>query len=203
VSPDVLPVSLTHKPCGHDLNPQAVCAICKQALQVGDVEWPELDQEIAQQFGTMQTFSKRRVRASAVTDSQDLSLAYVSDLIGDRWTLLLLIAAFLGENRYDGFQKNLNIASTILTARLNLLVDVAVFERHMYQDNPPRYEYQLTKKGKSLYPLVMAIRQWVLDWLPNSTETLIHKQCAQPLKIDVQCGHCHELPTAKDVTFVK
>ena len=201
VSPDVLPVSLTHKSCGHDLNPQAVCAHCKQTLQVGDVEWPQQNQELDQQFGTMQTFSKRRVRASAVTDSQDLSLAYVSDLIGDRWTLLLLISAFLGENRYDAFQKNLNIASNILSDRLNLLVDVTVFEKHMYQDNPPRYEYRLTQKGKSLYPLVMAIRQWVLAWLPNSTETLIHKKCAQPLNINVQCGHCHEQPKAKDVSF--
>ena len=201
VSPEVLPVSLFHTACGHALVPKAVCHHCQQALQVGDVKWPELVTAIDSQFSTMQSFNKRRVRASAVTDSQDLSLAYVSDLIGDRWTLMLLIASFLAENRYDGFQKNLNIASNILTDRLNLLVDVNVFKRHRYQDNPPRYEYRLTQKGKSLYPLVMVIRQWVLQWLPNANETLIHKQCGQPLNIDVQCGECGDVPAMQGVTF--
>ena len=106
VSSDVLPVSLFHTKCGHNLNPNAVCAHCQQPLKVGDVRWPELSKEIDKQFGAIQSFNKRRVRTSAVSDSQDLSLAYVSDLIGDRWTLLILIAAFLSENRYDGFQKN-------------------------------------------------------------------------------------------------
>ncbi len=202
VNPDVLPLSVIHRTCSHALDPQAVCGHCQQPLAMGDAEWPQLDAHIEKQFGTMQSFSKRRVRASAVTDSQDLSLAYVSDLIGDRWTLLLLIAAFLEERRYDGFQKKLNIASNILTDRLRLLVDVNVFERNGYQDNPPRYEYCLTAKGRSLYPLVMAIRQWVLDWLPDSSETLIHKHCNHLLQVEVQCRHCHEQPLAKDVQFV-
>lgn len=200
-SQEVLPTSLMHKSCGHDLSPNAICAHCQKPLQVGDVEWPELEHQISQQYAAIQSFNKRRVRASAVTDSQDLSLAHVSDLIGDRWTLLLLIAAFLGESRYDAFQKNLNIASNILTDRLNLLVDVAVLERHPYQDKPPRYEYRLSEKGKSLYPLVMVIRQWVLDWLPNCAETLVHKQCGQALNIEVQCGHCHKRPEVTSVLF--
>jgi DNA-binding HxlR family transcriptional regulator len=199
VSPDVLPVSLFHTECGHSLNPNAVCAHCQQPLEVGDVSWPELSKELDNQFAAMESFNKRRVRTSAATDSQDLSLAYVSDLIGDRWTLLILIAAFLGENRYDGFQKKLNIASNILTDRLNLLVDVSVFEKQSYQENPPRYEYRLTQKGKSLYPLVMTIRQWVLDWLPESSENLIHKQCGQSLKIEVLCGGCGQAPNIKNV----
>ena len=168
---------------------------------MGDVKWPQISQELGQQFGAIQSFNKRRVRASATTDSQDFSLAYVSDLIGDRWTLLLLIAAFLGKDRYDAFQKNLNIASNILTDRLNLMVAVNVFRRDRYQDNPPRYKYRLTEKGKSLYPLVMVIRQCVLNGLPESTETLTHKQCGKSLKIEVQCGHCHERPKAKEVIF--
>ena len=201
ISPEVLPASLFHRTCGQPLIPNAVCHHCGETLQVGDVEWPALDSAIDSQFSTMQSFNKRRVRASAITDSQDLSLAYVSDLIGDRWTLLLLIASFLGENRYDGFQKHLNIASNILTDRLNLLVDVNVFERKQYQDKPPRHEYRLTEKGKSLYPLVMVIRQWVLQWTPAAAETLIHKSCDQSLEIDVLCSECNDVPNVKDVGF--
>jgi len=202
VKPEVLPLSVFHRSCSHALDPQAICSHCRQTLAVGDVEWPQRHAHTEKQFGTIQSFSKRRVRTSTATNAQDLSLATVSDLIGDRWTLLLLIAAFLTEKRYDGFQKKLNIASNILTDRLHLLVDVNVFERKSYQHNPPRYEYCLTHKGKSLYPLVMTIRQWVLDWLPESAETLIHKPCGHPLRVEVQCAHCHEQPMANDVEFM-
>lgn len=208
LNPDVLPVSLHHKSCGQSLNPVVVCGPCQKPVGVGDVEWPQaiisnqtLHHNFEQQLAVIQPFNKRRVRTATVSQSQDLSLAYVSDLIGDRWTMMLLISAFFGENRYDGFQKHLKIASNILTDRLSLLVNVDVFQRERYQDKPPRYEYRLTEKGKSLYPLIMMIRQWVLDWLPNSPETLIHKPCGNALYMRVECGHCHEVPSLKDVTF--
>ena len=196
---DQLPPVLFHRQCESNLTPVTVCVHCEKTLRLEDVEWPAIDQNIKQQLGAIQSFNKRRVRTSSAREAQDLSLATVSDLVGDRWTLLLLITAFLGENRYDGFQKALNIASNILTARLNILVDAKIFERELYLKNPPRHEYGLTKKGFDLYPLVMALRQWVLDWLPNSAEVLIHKPCANLLKMEVRCKCCNEIPSAKSV----
>ncbi|OUS28600.1 hypothetical protein A9Q99_11325 [Gammaproteobacteria bacterium 45_16_T64] len=204
VSPDVLPPALFHTSCGHSLTPCAVCRHCNQALEIDDIEWPALNTGLDKQLSDIQLFNKRRVRSSAVSGQQDRSLTYVSDLVGDRWTLLLLITAFLGISRYDTFIKQLGISTNILSDRLNLLVEVDIFERNNYQENPPRSEYKLTTKGKSLYPLVMAMRQWVIDWLPtpDPSEKLIHKNCGKALAVDVVCDSCGQKPWVKDVNFV-
>jgi DNA-binding HxlR family transcriptional regulator len=200
-----LPPKLFHFACGKPLTPKTVCRTCTAALEISDVQWPEISHDLNQQLQEIQSFNKRRVRTSDITAQQGLSLAYVSDLIGDRWTLLLLIAAFFGVNRYDMFLKQLNIASNILIDRLNLLVEVGVFERVNYQENPPRSEYNLTTKGKTLYPLVMTLRQWVINWLPatSPSEKLVHLCCDKPLMVEVVCGGCGEKPWLKDVRLME
>ncbi len=202
---EVLPISLFHNSCQHTLTPTAVCKYCQQILNANDVQWPDIKNELEEQIGEINSFSKRRVRSAIKNGREDLSLATVSDLIGDRWTLLLLISAFLGVKRYDEFLKSLKIASNILTMRLNMLVDVNILQRSEYQENPPRSEYQLTKKGKSLFPLVMTMRQWVIDYLPKSDthERLIHKQCGHALQVEVLCNGCHHKPWPRDVAFNK
>lgn len=199
-SSEVLPTTLFHNNCKHVLTPRAVCRHCHEALQVNDVQWPEFNSELSQAVEA-KTFSKRRVRSSTQSGQEDLSLATVSDLIGDRWTLLLLICAFIGIKRYDEFLKKLNIATNILTSRLNLLVEVDIFQRNTYQENPPRNEYLLTQKGRSLFPLVMTMRQWVVDFLPkpNINERLIHKKCGKALTVEVLCGGCEQKPWPRDV----
>ena len=208
LSPAPLPQQLTHSDCGHHLSPVVVCQHCQQSLSIDDVVLPNSDDGVNQLADIQSVGQQRRVRASNATGrsegEQDLSLGHISDLIGDRWTLLLLIAAFFGAKRYDSFAKQLNIASNILTARLNLLIEVGVFERHYYQQNPPRSEYLLTAKGKSLYAIVMSLRQWAIDWLPAGEQTaeLIHQPCGHVLRLEVRCGHCAEIPDIKSISFM-
>ena len=199
-----LPKRLFHVACDHELTPVAICQHCQYPIEISDVEWPDLSQYLDSQFQEMTKKGKqRRVRSSVKSGLEDLSLTHVSSLIGDRWSLLLIIASFLGVDRYDAFQKQLGIASNILTGRLNLLVEVDVLKRFSYQENPPRNEYRLTEKGKSLFPLVMVMRQWAIDWVlkNNTVEVLTHKRCNQPLVIDVQCQHCEQKPWPRDVQF--
>ncbi len=200
-----LPARLFHSKCGHALQPRAVCHHCQTDFHMGDVEWSPFTAQIDNQLEEIQSFNRRRVRTSLPKEKQDLALSKVSDLIGDRWTLLLLIALFFGLKRYDEFLKQLNIASNILIDRLNLLLSEEVLTRSQYQENPPRSEYRLTAKGESLYLLVMSIRQWVIDWLPQSeaAEQLTHNYCDQTLVVDVVCGHCGEKPAINDVEFLK
>ena len=201
---NVLPKRLFHSSCNHELAIAAVCQHCKCPIEIGDVEWPDLSQHLDSQFQEITAKSKqRRVRSSAKSGLEDLSLVHVSSLIGDRWSLLIIIASFLGVDRYDAFQKQLNIASNILTGRLNLLVDADVLKKVAYQENPPRNEYRLTEKGKTLFPLVMVMRQWAIDWAHNDrgAEVLTHKCCKQPLVVDIQCQHCEQKPWTRDVQF--
>ena len=80
--------------------------------------------------------------------------------VGEWWTLLLLHDAFDGYTRFDEFQRNLDISTSMLTARLKTLVADGLLERRQYQDNPPRHEYVLTELGRSLRPVIVTLAAW-------------------------------------------
>ena len=85
-------------------------------------------------------------------DNQVCSIARTLELVGERWTLLILRDAFRGIRRFDAFQRSLGVARNVLTDRLQLLVDAGILERHRYSERPPRDEYRLTDRGRDLYP---------------------------------------------------
>ena len=93
-------------------------------------------------------------------EGQNCSVARTLELVGERWTLLIVRDAFLGRRRFDEFQESLGIARNILTDRLQKLVDHGIFERVRYQERPKRYEYQLTDKGRDLRVPLLALMQW-------------------------------------------
>jgi DNA-binding HxlR family transcriptional regulator len=89
-------------------------------------------------------------------------VARTLDLIGERWTILLLRDLLLrGPRRFQDFQVSLpGVAPNTLSARLKSLEDHGLVRRQLYTDRPPRLEYVLTDKGKSLGPVVKALRDW-------------------------------------------
>jgi DNA-binding HxlR family transcriptional regulator len=91
---------------------------------------------------------------------QTCSIARSLDLVGDRWTLLIVRDLGLGLNRFDQFQESLGIATNVLTDRLNRLVDDGILERVRYSDRPERFEYRLTTKGEELGLVLLALMQW-------------------------------------------
>lgn len=100
--------------------------------------------------------ASRHIRASLVIP--------VLDIIGDRWTLLLLAALTTGPERYDGLARRIGIARSTLAQRLADLTEDGLVERHLYRSNPPRYEYALTVKGIDALPILHAIRNWDRTW---------------------------------------
>ena len=88
------------------------------------------------------------------------SVAMTLEIVGERWTWLIVRDAFLGITRFAQFQASLGIARNVLSDRLNRLVDEGVFERVLYQERPPRHEYRLTEKGRDLFVALNALRQW-------------------------------------------
>lgn len=82
------------------------------------------------------------------------------DLIGDRWTLLLVRDAFDGTRRFSDFQRGLGVARSILAERLRSLVEAGVFEVQPASDGSSYQEYVLTPRGEQLFPVVVALRQW-------------------------------------------
>src|SRR4051812_28146151 len=84
-------------------------------------------------------------------DDQLCSIARGLEVLGDRWTLLVIRDAFLGLKRFNEFEDELGIPRKVLTERLGRLVDEGVLERRLYQERPERYEYLLTPKGRGLW----------------------------------------------------
>ena len=80
-------------------------------------------------------------------EGQNCSIARALEIVGERWTLLIVRDAFLGLRRFDEFQESLGIARNVLTDRLNRLVEEEILERVRYSERPERYEYRLTPKG--------------------------------------------------------
>jgi DNA-binding HxlR family transcriptional regulator len=93
-------------------------------------------------------------------DSQVCSIARSLELVGDRWTLLIVRDLVLGLSRFDEFLESLGIASNVLTDRLNRLVDEGIVERVRYSDRPERFEYRLTAKGRELGLVLLSLMQW-------------------------------------------
>jgi DNA-binding HxlR family transcriptional regulator len=93
-------------------------------------------------------------------EGQNCSIARALELVGERWTLLIIRDAFLGRRRFEEFQESLGIARNVLTDRLNRLVAEGILERAAYSERPPRYEYRLTEKGRDLRVALLALMQW-------------------------------------------
>ncbi|MDR3436595.1 helix-turn-helix domain-containing protein [Telmatospirillum sp.] len=97
------------------------------------------------------------------------------DAIGDRWSLLIVRDAFDGLRRFGEFQKDLGLAKNILAARLRNLVAHGIMDTIPTSDGSPYQEYVLTEKGRGLFPLLVALRQWGEDFFfePNEAHVLL------------------------------
>jgi len=98
-------------------------------------------------------------RRSLESDSP-CPIARSLELVGDRWSLLILRDAFDGVRRFGDFQRGLGVARNILTDRLRKLVDADIMQLHAASDGTAYQEYVLTLKGESLFPILVALRQW-------------------------------------------
>ena len=127
-------------------------------------------------------------------EDMNCSVAQCLEVVGEWWSLLILRDAFLGFARFDQFQDRLGISRNTLTGRLNALVAEGVLERARYQDNPPRFEYRLTDKGRDLWPVLTTMRQWGDKYSAPAGPPLqvIHRACGQVTEAIPVCSECGE-----------
>ncbi|WP_377156299.1 winged helix-turn-helix transcriptional regulator [Roseateles sp. UC29_93] len=111
-------------------------------------------------------------------------VARAVDIVGDRWSLLIVRDAFDGITRFGDFQTSLGVAKNILATRLKTLVAEGVLEVQPATDGSAYQQYVLTAKGETLFPIVVALRQWGEDHLFRRGERhsrLVEKQTGQPV----------------------
>jgi len=189
-----IPARLYHLDCGHSMLPETSCGHCGEALGLRDVSYRDGPGANAR----APALAARARRLSALTSADQRgsqsSLTHIADIVGDPWTPLVLAAAFFGLRRFDDIQRELGIATNILSVRLDLLVRQKIFRRRQYSRQPARYEYRLTGKGRDLFPYALVLNAWGDRWLSTAAGPpyhLLHRGCGQVIEPVVRCSHCH------------
>ena len=135
---------------------------------------------------------------------QACPVAKALELVGDRWTLLI-VRDLLNEEtrRFQDFQQSLKgIAPAILSDRLKLMEEHGLVTRRFYSDHPPRAEYILTDKGKELGLVVGALATWGSQHVyPDAA--LVHTDCGHPVRVGYYCPHCDDRVRGTSVTLQK
>lgn len=125
-------------------------------------------------------------------------------LLGDRWTVALLLNAFLGVRRFDDFQERLNIPRHTLTQRLKSLAELGLLTQRPYQHRPQRLAYHLTAKGLTLYNHVLMMWLWERRWGSRQLalpKRLVHRACGHPFVPELACAACGEKAGLNDLDF--
>jgi DNA-binding HxlR family transcriptional regulator len=126
-------------------------------------------------------------------DDQVCSIARALEVVGERWTLLVIRDAMRGRRRFDDFQHSLGISRPVLTDRLNRLVDEGVLERRRYQERPERFEYRLTEKGRGLWKVIAHLLMWGDEHYPapgGPPRVLLHRDCGGRIDDRLRCERC-------------
>jgi DNA-binding HxlR family transcriptional regulator len=134
-------------------------------------------------------------------EGQNCSIAKSLELVGERWTMLVLREAFSGRRRFDEMAEDLNIARNVLTNRLQRLVEEDVLRKVRYQERPERFEYRLTEKGLDLWPVLIALMRFGdRYYAPDGPPVLLaHKDCGGAVDGHLTCERCGARLTARDV----
>lgn len=138
---------------------------------------------------------------TATTPPPDCSIQRTLDVIGDRWTLLIVRDLFRGVRRFSRIQEDLGIAKNLLTDRLGALVEAEIVEKTPYQERPLRYEYRLTAKGRALSPALVALMRWGDEWCSGGQAPieLVHDECGTRIELQPWCTSCNVPVSPTDI----
>ncbi|SDL93203.1 winged helix-turn-helix transcriptional regulator [Nonomuraea jiangxiensis] len=125
-------------------------------------------------------------------EGQVCSIARTLEVVGERWSLLIMRDALRGTRRFEDFRAALGIAHNILSDRLGKLCEAGILERCLYQTRPDRYEYRVTSAGLDLWPVIMSLLLWGDQHrAPDGPPLLVlHRGCGGPLQPGLTCGRC-------------
>src|SRR6201996_5695830 len=131
------------------------------------------------------------------------SVARALEVVGERWTLLILREAFFGVRRFGQLARNLQIPRPTLSSRLRSLVDRGLLEKAQYAREPDRHEYRVTGSGRGLFAAIVVLLQWGDAHLPDPKGppiVLHHQPCGEIAEPTLVCARCGQEITAHNVT---
>lgn len=138
-------------------------------------------------------------------EGQECAIAATLEVVGERWTLLILRDILRGNRRFDQLQDGLGLARNVLSNRLARLTDEGIIERRPYQERPQRFEYFLTEKGLDLWPVLVAMLGWGDKHVygeDGGPVVMIHKECGGRINDRRICEDCGEWLEVRDARAV-
>jgi DNA-binding HxlR family transcriptional regulator len=195
------PWHAAHIGCAELIHAELRCAACHELVHARHVSFNRRPRPATALPGALQ-----RRRAPSLDLLQRVrpdSTAATLQVLGDRWSVLLIRECFFGSHRFDEFQQSLGIASNILSDRLRRLAELGILARTAYQQRPLRHEYRLTEKGLALYPVPLAMLAWGDRWVFDGRPPvrLTHKTCGRRLTPVLSCSACTNPITRSDIVF--
>jgi DNA-binding HxlR family transcriptional regulator len=130
---------------------------------------------------------------------QDCSLARTLEVVGERWTMLIVRDLFLGVRRFNDLQGHLDVPKAVLSDRLAGLVDEGIVDRLPDPDHAGRHLYELTAAGRDLWPALFALLMWGARHRAPTTRIYAHAVCGTRLAADGSCPECELTPGPEDV----
>jgi len=135
---------------------------------------------------------------------ENCSIARSLELVGEKWTFLVLREGFNGVRRFDDIRANTGAPRQVLSSRLASLIEAGLLRRTPYQEpgQRQRYEYRLTRMGLDLYPVLVALLQWGDRYLADEAGPLVeltHRDCGEHVGVALQCAAGHTLDSAREV----
>jgi DNA-binding HxlR family transcriptional regulator len=126
------------------------------------------------------------------------------EVVGERWSFLILRGAFNGLHHFEEFQSNLGIARNILSNRLGRLVEHEILRRDPDPDDRRKVAYRLTEKGRDLLPVLLALRQWGERWVSGlpSNPVLVDRLNRRPIAPLLVCSEDGRPLTVGDMEWV-
>lgn len=188
-----IPMRLVHRACGHETFPVLACSHCGEPLEIRQTSVRAGPGAKARVRAAPARYRRLSGLTAATHRGSHAGLTHIADIVGDPWTPLVLAAAFFVLRRFDDIQRELGIATNILAARLELLVGQRILERRPYSEQPRRYEYRLTDKGRDLFPYAVLLNRWGDKWLASAAGPpyyLVHARCGRRVRPEVRCDHC-------------
>lgn len=195
------PLQLLHVPpgaaYGHVCRPLCVCSACRRpvtAVRVTFRDGPGAGESSAPAVPRRRRAAEEGPEEPGQYErGRPSSVARTLQIIGDRWSFLVLREAFFGVKRFDRLQERLGIAPNILTDRLHRLVDRCILRRRRYQSQPERFEYLLTEMGRALYLPMIEMLRWGDRWISTQPPLILtHRDCGQDFTALMVCEHCRQ-----------
>ena len=139
------------------------------------------------------------------TSTENCPVQRTLDVVGEKWTLLILRDAVNGVRRFDDFHRHLGLSEAVLSNRLRKLTTAGILNTVPYQEpgSRPRNEYRLTRKGWDLWPVLMALTQWGEAYTLGPEGPVLdirHTDCDTPVRVVVECSTEHTTLSPAEVT---